>query len=781
MKKLFLILVLFTISVPHIKAGTITRTYHFDSPAVSLNNGFSTVNFSNTRLTGKTGEPLLPWKSVMLLLPPGEKAVSIEVRGRNPVTVQGSFTLFPAQPSRPYSSQREHPFYQDTAVYNQNRYPGNPSGPVRTGVMNGFSFAMAVFTPVTYNPARGIVSFYRDVDISVTTRACTDRHTALPARPALFTRASGVADNPGQAVLYRSMAQAPAGTYDVLIITHQTFADSLGPLSESYIQRGLESRIITTDSIESVYEGRDLQEKMRNCIIEAYETNGISHVLLCGDSEFIPYRGLYCYVQSDVTYESNDIPSDIYYAALDGTWNTDNDDRWGEEGEEDLLPELSVGRIPASDFTELRNIIHKTVMYQQHPVAGEQRKALFVGEKLWADPETWGGDYLDLLVGLKEDNGYTTNGIPEDFSITKVYDKTASWTKEMLIPELDKGWSGIHHSGHSSYSYNMRLSLYDIAPQMFPSVDGISHNFTYIYSNGCYSAAFDRDLCISEKMLVMEPFAFAYIGNSRYGWFNEGQTEGPSVHLHREFVHALYSDSAEFIGTAHTMSKIATAPWVTSPDQWEEGALRWCMYSCNVLGDPAARLWTDEPVQAGLVHLGLTDSDSVFQVSVSASIQNTGGISCLLLQDNRVIARASTGKNGTVRFSFSTGDLHQGIASVTAAGRNIIPVEKQLLVQSSSQGPEYTDPVITALYPSPAIESATIIFYTPDESSGTITVYNILGRPVKTFTFSGTEKALLSRVWDLRTDQGLPVAPGMYICRLNMNGKHHSKKVVVLR
>ena len=26
--------------------------------------------------------------------------------------------------------------------------------------------------------------------------------------------------------------------------------------------------------------------------------------------------------------------------------------------------------------------------------------------------------------------------------------------------------------------------------------------------------------------------------------------------------------------------------------QWEEGALRWCFYDCNILGDPAMKIWT---------------------------------------------------------------------------------------------------------------------------------------------------------------------------------------------
>jgi len=119
-----------------------------------------------------------------------------------------------------------------------------------------------------------------------------------------------------------------------------------------------------------------------------------------------------------------------------------------------------------------------------------------------------------------------------------------------------------------------------------------------MYSHGCLCGAFDEDDCIAEESVTIENWLAGGAFNSRYGWFNEGQTEGPSAHIHREFVSALYYDTMAYIriGQTHMMSKIATAPWVTAPGQWETGALRWCFYCCNIFGDPAMEIWTDEPV-----------------------------------------------------------------------------------------------------------------------------------------------------------------------------------------
>ena len=85
----------------------------------------------------------------------------------------------------------------------------------------------------------------------------------------------------------------------------------------------------------------------------------------------------------------------------------------GEIGEDDLLPDVSVTRWPFSNQTQLQSLLHKTSLYQDEPVTGELQRPLIAGEYLWSDPETYGCDYLDLLVGHHEDNGYTTDGIPE--------------------------------------------------------------------------------------------------------------------------------------------------------------------------------------------------------------------------------------------------------------------------------------------------------------------------------------------------------------------------------
>jgi hypothetical protein len=103
-------------------------------------------------------------------------------------------------------------------------------------------------------------------------------------------------------------------------------------------------------------------------------------------------------------------------------------------------------------------------------------------------------------------------------------------------------------------------------------------------------------------MVTINNFLACGVFNSRFGWFDQGTTEGPSEHLQREFVSALYTDTLpdKHFGTALMISKIKTAPWVTAPGEFEPGAQRWCHYDCNAFGDVALEIWTDEPHGVGI-------------------------------------------------------------------------------------------------------------------------------------------------------------------------------------
>ena len=677
MKKI--LIMFFMITSFCLYADIIEQTYFFDNYKISNQDGFQVINFDNTLLTGKVGEPVLPYHSVSILLPPGEEAVSIEIIGRDETTIPGSFDLYPQQQSRPISQGRSEEFIINNSIYTSHEiYPDKLSGELITEFMNGFGFALCTFTPVQYIPSKGKITYFKVVTIKIVTGSSQEAISALDnlrTSRNILEKVSRFTQNDQNISLYPNR-NSREDEYKILIITVAQFENEFQSYIDLYLMRGLLTEIGTIEYINANVQGQDTPEKIRNYIIQEYQDGDIEQVLLAGDVEHVPYRGFYCYVDSGSGCEDDDIPSDLYYSALDGTWNDDGDNLWGEIGEDDLLPDVSVGRMSFSNLSELSIMLNKTISYQNTPVLDELQKPLLLGEEMCSDPLTWGGDYLDLLIGFHDDNGYTTNGIPVDHDYETMYDRDlGSWSASELIAEINEGHSFIYHVGHANYGYAMRLNNPDITNSNFNMVNGVDHNYTFVYTTGCNCGGFDSDDCIAEHMVKIDNFAAAFVGNSRYGWFNEGQTEGPSTHLHREFVDALYSDQTRWIGSAHLESKIDTSPWVTAPGQWEEGALRWCFYDCNVLGDPALSIWTDEPIGIDVIHNSvILLGTSTYSVHVESGGSPVEDMQCTLMQDGELIGTEATDAIGNAEILFDAVSVVPGEAELIINGYNRPPI-----------------------------------------------------------------------------------------------------------
>ncbi|HEX37580.1 MAG TPA: T9SS type A sorting domain-containing protein [Candidatus Cloacimonetes bacterium] len=634
-----------------LSASTIEQVYHFDNPVVRrVDADYHTIEFSSTMQSANIGQPVLPYRAVSLLLPPGEEAISIEIIAEDKISLTETYVLYPRQYTRPISKGESGIFAINHKLYNDSTtYPKSLHGELTTHYMNGYGFAFSSVTPVQYIPKTGEVSYFRTVRVIVTTEEISNKQENLLSvisSSDITQKVLHIADNPDMIEFYSPSARND--DYNILIITPQDYIDEFDDLIAMYLTQGLLTEVAAVEDIDLIMNGSDVQEKIRNYIIQEYQNAGIEYVILGGDNEYIPHRGFYCQVQSSSVYTDDDIPADLYYSALDGTWNDDGDSYWGEIGEDDLLPDVSVGRISFSNSAELANVLNKSMMYQESPILGELEDPILAGEDLYDNPQTWGGDYLDLLVGYHEDNGYTTDGIPPSQNIETLYDRDIGyWDSSQLINKINEGKSYIHHSGHASETYCMRMYSSSITNSNFSDVNGIIHNYTHVYTHGCLSGAFDDNDCIAEKMVNLENFAASFVGNSRYGWFNEGQTEGPSAHLHREYVNALYMLRTDRIGEAHLDSKIYTAPWVNAPGQHEEGALRWCFYCCNVIGDPVMSIWTGEPIAYQVTH-----PDSIYigqnqlQVAVSGMGNSTEGLVCTLLKDGVFHGKAVVNSSG---------------------------------------------------------------------------------------------------------------------------------------
>jgi hypothetical protein len=625
MKKVTSFFLSFLLAVS-LMAGNVEKVFTFSKYTIQQKGQHQLVTFDNTMPAGLAGEPMLPYHQVAMMLPPGEKAIAISITGEELTPIPGSYELFPQQSMQPISKGSDGQFMKKEEVYRSTAsYPAVATGHLINSFLNGYAFALSTFTPVVYNPAGKTISYYRKVTVRITTQQDPVANLAmknLTSSANALKRVHLFAQNPEMMKSYPAKNKLKT-TYQILIITPAQFQSGFQDLVNYYSGKSLTSMITTTESIAASQTGQDLQEKIRNYITSEYQANDIENVILGGDVENVPYRGFYCFVISGSGYEDYNIPADLYYSALDGNWNTNGDNKWGEPGEDDLLPEVSVARMPFSTLQEQANMVHKSVSYQGNPVPGELKKPFLVSEFLYDTPMTWGSDYLELLVDDHSDNGYFTHGIPSSQNtITRLYDTLISppnniysWNLGQLLGEINAGKSFIHHSGHSNWDYMMRLSNPLITNENFAQVNGTTHNYQLMYTHGCICGAFDESDCIAELCVTISNFLVGGVFNSRYGWFDQGLTEGPSAHLHREFISALYNPNPDSaiteLGAAHAMSKIKTAPWIGLPGEFEPGAQRWCHYDCNAFGDAALEIWTDNPIN------GISEATDAFTCTLA--------------------------------------------------------------------------------------------------------------------------------------------------------------------
>ncbi len=646
MKKLSFILTLLAATM-FAQAETIEHIFHFSQPTISERDGYQQIGFQDCLPKGTIGEPTLPWQSVSLMLPQGQKAVTVDVEFSDYVELEGSFNLYPYQPPRPYSCEKEIPFAKNADLYRSTAaYPTHNYSNVTTQYLNGVAFAFAGFTPVLYVPATGKVKYAQTVTVTIETATSRDDHSRklwlTPENEASFLR---LAQNPSVLNTY-SKRNREIGGYDMLVITAEGWMKDFEDYLNLYNDKGIRTRMVSLETIYGSMTGYDPQEQIRNYIIQEYETNGIQMVILGGDVSIVPYRSLYCWAQEG---EEDQLPSDMYYACLDGSLNDDGDDRWGEVGEDDLLPELGIGRLPFNNEAQLETILHKTFSYLQSPVLGEFTSPILGAEHL--GDGYFGSNDMERLIGENNDFDYTTYGYPEDYNFKRYY---ATPQHDFMGGEfrnlIGTGGQYVHHVGHANSDYVAGWTGSMMSDSFFSGNDGITHNYQIFHSHGCICGNFPSS-CVLEKMITIPTGFVVTTGNSRYGWYVPWG-DGMAAHIHREFVDAYCHDHIATVGMALREAKIATAPWVTMYGE-ENGCLRWNIYCLNVLGDAALYPWFEEPFTPNVVYeQGLMVGTTSTTVQVSHFDTPLDNFCVSLFDGETLLARGITDQNGDADLSF---------------------------------------------------------------------------------------------------------------------------------
>ncbi|MFH1566935.1 MAG: C25 family cysteine peptidase, partial [Gemmatimonadota bacterium] len=225
---------------------------------------------------------------------------------------------------------------------------------------------------------------------------------------------------PGGQVDETSAWRRPENGADYVILTHPLFAAAAAELAAHRRQGGLETAVVLTDDVYDEFSyGRFTSDAIRDFLAYAYHSwsRPPAYVLLLGDGTW-DYRNIYgSYVPSFVPTLYYDAlhrgisPSDYLYALVDG---------------DDLLADLSVGRLAVETPEEALGAVRKIIDYDRQPAAGDWRsRAVYTAAfddstRFAALSDSLAARYTEPL-GLRSvrvydtDEGYLPKPIGRDF------------------------------------------------------------------------------------------------------------------------------------------------------------------------------------------------------------------------------------------------------------------------------------------------------------------------------------------------------------------------------
>ena len=390
------IITVLAISVTHsIEAAQLSITISAgDYKILETEEGQQTIQMANFGNLLVPGKPMLPAKIFTIALPPGAEITSVEFASNGITELPGTYRIRPSPPiarcdnatqltigtNNDWQQNYESTYSSDEA------YPEMVGQYLGTGQLRKYSFARVAFFPFSYHPRSGNLLYYRScrvtINYSISTRYATNTEylERLLSDTLADHRASRLFVNYSTAQNWYTPRRGNElkQTHDYVIITDEILQDSISSLIAWKHYLGYNVNVVTTAWINSSYPGLDLQEKIRNFLIDKYILWGINYVLLVGNIDIIPMR--YCFADPYNHNPSSDFcsPTDYYYADLTGNWDSDGDGFFGEYGQDsvDFVPEVVVGRIPWN--SELNRICEKLVRFEQDTGAWKNN-ALLLG------------------------------------------------------------------------------------------------------------------------------------------------------------------------------------------------------------------------------------------------------------------------------------------------------------------------------------------------------------------------------------------------------------------
>lgn len=655
--------------------------YSVKSPAFSFRStaipGFTTIRGESLMNASPLGKPSLPIIPCKIVIPQGKEidCLRVSVAGCDTVTILEPLDF--GRMPRSFSNETIVDL-ADSGIYNSDKqYPSERWELVTEQKKAGISIAHVNLFPAVYHPLSNRIITAKQLELSVTFRSVSKSRngSGVVPRPERIEQYGII--NPEALSTYGSVKSRADESVDYVILTSESMINAVAQYTVHSLidlrqQQGLSTKLITVEEILASAVGVDKPQKIRNYLRDAYNSMGFQYLFIAGDTNVVPARELYAEDMTEHQAKWKEywlgryaLYSDIYYQCLDGDYNSNGNDLWGEFSDNggwkkvDLSAEFAIGRIAAENGQELSNFIEKTIKYETMPSNDSYLKnALLLGEFLGMGQEK---EYakptlLELKAGTSN-HGYTTIGFDNDSSVkcSILSQMDSSWHEKEIAEKINtNSISVISHLGHG------------LAEKMIYINDRNSNLLTnekplFIYSQACMVGKFDVESIAEHLTTELETGFFGGILNSGFGKTRPNITDGPSAVLNRWFWDGHFKNENPItrLGDLNNYSHEKALPKIGDMD------FIYVIYGSNLHGDPYTQLrlseadqqsnwfWLLKPSKGTVAELG-----KVLHISWGTSLNLPATITLLSEGDEQEIA---TGITGTAEYNWNIPtDILQG-------------------------------------------------------------------------------------------------------------------------
>ena len=678
---------------------TIEREFRYSPGRFGLTrnaDGTTQVQMSASTREYAPGRPDLPLVGERVVLPLGQRLAAVEIVELETAPLAHGVRLPSAELLRPGldSLERTAP---DPAFFGRSDFV--PERLVQAGVQGferGQGVAYVEVAPVRWNPATGELERIERVRVRLvlepTSERPLERERVVPewedggvgaaspgsraAQPTALVGGARQAE-PFKATQLPSVLGSPVA---YVIVTNDAMAPAFQQLADWKTQSGVPAVVRTISFIKQQYPfGADDAERVRLFIRDAYSRWGTKWVLLGGDTDVIPTRLAYT-----TYYGSEHIATDLYFSCLDGNWNADGDDLYGEgivvnppsPGDSvDLLPEVYVGRAPASTLAEAQFLVNKALKYEKQPVGDYMNNLLCFAEVLF--PQEWepgqetsldGAELIDydLLPIMDTVPASHTVRLYENYTAARWRPGSLLETKQTVIDSLNRGYNIAVHVGHG-YRNVMHVANDDLTNADVMALTN-GDRLINLYAINCSSTSIDFP-CITEAfMKAPNGGAATVIGSTRYDFPSYGRQ------YQQEYFGLLYQRNVTAVGEAQARQKL---PFVVQSDY--DGAQRWTQMTLVLLGDPELHVYTVTPRTLSVSRPAtMPVSDSTLTVGVAVGGVPLDSARVTIYRADHEFVSALTNAAGNVTLAVRPDTL--GAMTLTVTGFNCRPYQASITV-----------------------------------------------------------------------------------------------------